>query len=195
MPVISANCLAIYTHNAGSVAKYKINDSFTSISGLEAGATATDDSGGLPELVISSSDESFLGFGVIDHDATPEVNVFLDTTLTLVGAATQSSLELTNTVEDVARDGSGGTLQESTQDWSVTADGLIQVTSDAGETLFDLARDSKYVMVKFSVDKDGTETEYYGQVLLESVSLSGGVDEIATYSVTMRGVDKIYKEA
>lgn len=193
MAVISANCLAIYTHNGGSTAKYKINDSYTSIANLESGAVSADDSGGLPEIVISSSDESFLGFGVIDYDATPDADVHVPTTLTLVGAATQSTLELTNTVEDVARDGSGGTLQESTQDWSVTADGLIQVDSDAGETLFDLARDSKYVMVKFSVDKDGTDTDYYGQVLLESVSLSGGVDEIATYSVTMRGIDKIYK--
>jgi hypothetical protein len=59
----------------------------------------------------------------------------------------------------------------------------------------DIARNKYYVFVKFSIDKNGTKVDYVGQALIESVSLSGGVDEIATYSVSLTGVDALYKAA
>ena len=61
--------------------------------------------------------------------------------LTLAGAATNSVVEVSNAVENVARDGSGGMLQETTQTFSVTADGLIQDANDTGTDIMKLAID------------------------------------------------------
>ncbi len=193
MAVVNANCLAIYYDSVNSQSKAKVYAPYATASDVEN------------EFTTLTADRILIA----DDDTTSgENNIFVEygemsnggfssrlTDLVLVGAATSSTLDLTNAVEVVARDGEGGTLQESTQDWSLSADGLIQVDDDAGVDLLDLARNKYYVIVKFSVDKNGTTTDYYGQVLLDSVSLSGGVDEIATYSVSMTGVDALLKQA
>ena len=113
-------------------------------------------------------------------------------TLTLAGAATNSVVEVSNAVENVARDGSGGMLQETTQTFSVTADGLIQDTNDTGTDIMKMAIDKDYVVVKWSVGESGSEVEFAGQALIDTVTLTGSVDEIATYSVSLTGVDDIY---
>lgn len=193
MAVVNANCLAIYFDSVNSQTKAKALGPFADITAFEASSPAVANR----VLVVNQDSTSgenniYIGYGSVDGTGSfIDREQFLD----LVGAATSSSLDLTNSVENVARDGAGGTLQESNQEWSLTADGLVQVSDDAGISLLDLARNKYYVIVKFSVDKNGTTTDYYGQALLESVQLSGGVDEIATYSVTMSGVDQLLKEA
>lgn len=192
MAVINANCLAIYYDNVASQSKAKLLAPFANTT-----------------LALASTSDNFAKAIVANVDATSgENNVFIDygaitgggatftsslSSLVLVGAATSSTLDLSNTIEDVARDGSGGTIQESDQEWSIQAEGLIQDANDAGVDILDMARNKYYALVKFSIDKAGTDTDYYGQVLIESASITGGVDEIATYSVTMRGVDAMFK--
>lgn len=176
MSVLNANCLAIYYHGSGSTSKYTVDSSFATISEVAAGGNAS-------LTLFTTGTNTFLGFGTVAESA------FTAATLTLAAAATSSTLDLTTTVEDVARDGSGGTLQETEIEWSISADGLIQASNDSGEDLLDLARDKKYVMLKFEVD----DIEYYGQALIDSVSVTGTVDEIATYSVSLTGVDELYK--
>lgn len=190
MAVISANCLAIYYDNTESQNKAKVLAPYATTTAAATAATEDYASAFVVNAdATSGEDNVFIGYGAID--ATNDT--FTATSLTLVGAATSSTLDLTNSVEDVARDGEGGTLQQSIQEWTMSADGLIQETNDAGVDLMDMARNKYYAVVKFSIDKNGTTTDYYGQVLLESVSLSGGVDEIATYSVSMTGIDNLYK--
>lgn len=176
MAVINANCIAIYFFDHDSTTQPE------TVEATELPSTAT--TGG--NKLYHTSAKAFLGFGAYDTQ-------WNEVTYTLAGAATSSSIDLTNTVEDVARNGTGGTIQESNQEWTVTCDGLIQDTNDAGETLMDIARDANYVIVKFQTDKDGTDVEYIGIALLDNVSLSGGVDEIATYTVSMTGVNDLYK--
>ena len=172
MAVINANCVAIY-YLEGSSSKRTVSTSDNS-------STVAD------TFVINSSGE----FRGVAEDTSA---AFYD--LTIAGAATNSVIEISNAVENVARDGSGGVLQESTQTWSVTADGLIQDSNDTGTDIFQMAIDKDYVVVKWSVGEEGSEVEYAGQALIESVSLSGSVDEIATYNIQLTGVDDIYPVA
>lgn len=181
MSVLNANCLAIYYHGAGSTSKYTVLDDYDTLAEAESGVSADVDD----NIIVDTARSTFLGFGSI----VASTDTFTATTLTLAAAATSSTLDLTNTVEDVARDGSGGTLQEHEVEWSISADGLIQSTDDSGEDLLDLARDKKYVVVKFEID----DIDYYGQAVIDSVSVTGTVDEIATYSVSLTGVDELYK--
>lgn len=169
MAVINANCVAIY-YLEGSSSKRTVTTS-TSTGGA---------------FVINGTDE-FLGVRNSGADGYQD--------LVLAGAATQSTIEVSNAVENVARDGSGGMLQETSQTWSVQADGLIQDSSDSGTDIFKMAIDKDYVVVKWSVGEDGSEVEFAGQALIDTVTLTGSVDEIATYSVSLTGVDDIYNVA
>lgn len=192
MAVVNANCLAIYFDSVNSQTKAKALGPFADITAFEASSPANANRVLVVDQDATSGENNiYIGYGSVGSSTFVDREQHLE----LVGAATSSSLDLTNSVENVARDGAGGTLQESNQEWSLTADGLVQVSDDAGISLLDLARNKYYVIVKFSVDKNGVTTDYYGQALLESVQLSGGVDEIATYSVTMSGVDQLLKEA
>ena len=178
MSVLNANCLAIYFDGTGSTSQYSVLSDYDTLAAAEAG------SGDITNTIIVNTAKSvFLGFGAIAS------NDFTANSLVLAAAATSSTLDLSNAVEDVARDGSGGTLQESETSWSISADGLVKATGDTGEDFLDLARDNKYVLIKFEVD----DIEYYGQALIDNVSVTGAVDEIATYSISLTGVDELYK--
>lgn len=194
MAVVNANCLAIYIDSVDSQTKIKTLAPYASSTDALA-ATSSD----FTRVLIADDDTTsgenniFVGYGSITGGGATYTDKLGD--LELVGAATSSNLDLTNSIENVARDGEGGTLQESNQEWTITCDGLIQTSGDAGVSIMDMARNKYYAIVKFSIDKDGTDVDYYGQVLIESVQLSGGVDEIATYSVTLTGVDQLLKSA
>lgn len=169
MAVINANCVAIY-YIEGSPSKR---------------AVATSDAGFTTNAIMLHSNGKFRG--VSNSSANGLV------ALTLAGAATNSVLEVSNAVENVARDGVGGMLQETTQTFSVSADGLIQDTSDTGTDIMKMAIDKDYVVVKWSVGESGSEVEFAGQALIDTVTLTGSVDEIATYAVSLTGVDDIYE--
>lgn len=173
MAVINANCVAIY-YLEGATSKRTVVTSDNS-TGLGNGS-----------FVVSSSGK----FRGVSNAAG---NGF--ETLVLAGAATNSVLEVSNAVENVARDGAGGMLQESTQSFSLTADGLIQDTSDTGTDLMKAAIDKKFVVCKWSVGEASSEVEFAGQALIDTVTLTGSVDEIATYSISLTGVDDIFEVA
>lgn len=170
MAVINANCVAIY-YLEGSSSKREVETTDTN-SGMTTG-----------KIQINSSNK----FRGVASSATA-----LET-LVLAGAATNSVIEVSNAVENVARDGAGGMLQETTQTFSVTADGLIQDTSDTGTDIMKMAIDKDYVVVKWSVGEASSEVEFAGQALVDTVTLTGSVDEIATYSISLTGVDDIYE--
>lgn len=125
------------------------------------------------------------------NDATSE--------LTLVALATSSSLETSNSLnETAARNGAGGStnfIASGAMTWSTTVDGLLDVAGAVGSavTIMDAARDKKYMIVKFDMDEGAANTFYAGQALIESVSISGGVDDIATYSASFSGYGDLYK--
>ena len=57
----------------------------------------------------------------------------------------------------------------------------------------DAARNRYYMVVKFNIDEGSSDTFYAGQALIDSVSNSGGVDDIATYSASFSGYGDLYK--
>jgi hypothetical protein len=128
----------------------------------------------------------------------------------LLAAATSTSLDATNTINEVAaRNGAGSStnyIASGAFSWNFTIDGLIDLTAngdgDTGSpiTILDAAKDSYYVLVRFTTkvgsngngDADGV-VSYVGQALIESATLTGGVDDISTYSATFRGYGDLYK--
>lgn len=119
--------------------------------------------------------------------------------LALVALATSSSLETSNSLnETAARNGSGGStnfIASGAMTWSTSVDGLLDVAGATGSaiTVMDAARDKKYMIVKFDMNEGASNTFYAGQALIESVSISGGVDDIATYSASFSGYGDLYK--
>jgi hypothetical protein len=176
MAVINANCVGIYYYDGASTNKTPVNV-VTQLPTASSGSN---------EIYVTSTND-YLGFG--DGNGTG----FTEVTYTLAGAATSSSIELTNTNEPVCRDGVGGTIEDGDQSWTINAEGLIQDLSDSAVDLMDIARDNHYVVVKWSVDKNGLDTEYISQGRIDNITLTGGVDEIATYSATISGTDDIWK--
>jgi hypothetical protein len=79
--------------------------------------------------------------------------------------------------------------------WSTSVDGLLDVAGATGSaiTVMDAARSKNYMIVKFDIAEGGSNTFYAGQVLIDSVSISGGVDDIATYSASFTGYGDLYK--
>lgn len=185
MALINANCLGVYYIDGGSTSPLDVQV----VSGIGVGETATSD--GAIDLFVTSADV-FLGAGTSDGSAA-----VVESTFTLAAAATNSSLDFSNSLEEiVSRDGTCGSTKNivsSAQDWSVSADGLLQDSSDTGVALTDIARDGEYVVVKFSTGSTAGSVQYVGKALIESVTLTGGVDEIATYSASLTGHGKLYK--
>lgn len=176
MAVINANCVGIYYYDGASTSKLTVTSTSATPSNTDSGVK-----------IRVNNDGTYYGTGAIDSGTITEVS------FVLAGAATSSSIELSNTNEPVCRDGSGGTIEDGDQSWSLSAEGLIQDTSDSAVELMDIARDNHYVVVKWSVEKAGVNTEYISQGRIDSITLTGGVDEIATYSATVSGTDDIWK--
>ena len=185
MALINANCLGVYYIDGDSTSPLDVQV----VTGIAAGDTATSD--GAIDMFVTSADV-FLAAGTSDGSAAVTESSFV-----LAAAATNSSLDFSNNLEEVvSRDGSCGSTKNvtvSAADWSVSADGLLQDTSDTGVALTDIARDGEYIVVKFSLGTDTGDIQYVGQGLIDSITLTGGVDEIATYSASITGHGKLYK--
>lgn len=126
------------------------------------------------------------------------------TNRTLLAAATSTSLEASNTINEVAaRDGSGSStnfIASGSLSWTVSIDGLLDISAATGSpvTLTDVARKQQYVHVEFDTDvssgNDQSTVKYVGQALISSITMTGGVDDIATYSCTLQGYGDLYKQ-
>lgn len=185
MALINANCLGIYYIDGDSTNPLDIQVTTDLL------AANVSDTESAIDLFVTSADV-FLGAGTTDGSSDVTESSF-----TLAAAATSSTLDFSNSLEEVvSRDGTCGSTKNivsSAQDWSVSADGLLQDTSDTAVALTDIARDGNYVVVKFSTGTATGSIQYVGQALLENVSITGGVDEIASYSATLSGHGKLYK--
>lgn len=189
MSVKNSNILGVYVQS-GSTRTSAISDTIES-----AGTYDTASYSGV-------DDGDYLHINTVDGSATfitVAANSASEMTLDLAGCATNTTLDISNSVnETVCRDGSGASTRHivaGATTWSIQVDGLFgNAGSDTDAyDLVDLATNNNYVIVKFSTDVSGTSTDYVGQALLESVNISGGVDDIATYSASLSGQGKLYK--
>lgn len=199
MATLASNQLGIYAIDGGSTSPLQI---------YEGGVTDTGTSLSDGKVLVHDSNNDFVGFATASSGTLSALNV---AATDLLAAATTTTLDASNTINEVAaRDGVGSStnyIASGAFSYTFSIDGLIDLTAnssgDTGSpvTLLDLAKDSKYVLVRFttkigddSLGNDAGVVSYVGQALIESCSLTGGVDDIATYSATFRGYGKLYKE-
>ena len=210
MATVASNQLGVYAIDGGSISP--LTTTTTLVDGGD-----TPDGVAANEIIIKiDTDGAFVG--LLKAGAGTTVAAYTVAGTDLCAAATTTTLDASNTINEVAaRNGLGGStnyIASGAFSWNFSVDGLIDLTAgdatngDTGTpvTIVDLAKASKYVVVRFTT-KIGAESgggiglgndtgvvSYIGQALIESASLTGGVDDIATYSATFRGYGDLYKE-
>ena len=200
MATINSNNLAVYALDSAMTSPMgqfvALNtDTMGDILNSDAPAGAQDDD----YFLVVKADGSFIGIAQVNGTVGSTVVTDATSTLSIVALATSSSLETSNSLnETAARNGSGGStnfIASGAMTWSTSVDGLLDVAGATGSaiTIMDAARDKKYMIVKFDMDEGSGNTFYAGQALIESVSISGGVDDIATYSASFSGYGDLYK--
>ena len=204
MANISSNKLGVFLIEPGSTSPLEV---LTSSNGTFAGVNdAALDAVGLVATdyaYVLSDTGAFLGLGEVQADGSDLEIVASNDTPAVLAAATSTSLEASNTINEVAaRDGSGSSknfIASGALSWNVSVDGLLDISGATGSavSLTDAAAAQKYVHVEFDTDvsagNDQSTVKYVGQALIGSVTLSGGVDDIATYSATLQGYGDLYK--
>ena len=102
--------------------------------------------------------------------------------LEMTGAGTipYTSKDTTNWVTSFAAKG---------HTWSVSADGLMALDATYGSPndLFTLMDGNTTVQVDFTTNTSSDEY-FHGSAIVTSVSLTAGLNEVATYSVTLEGI-------
>tara|TARA_Y100000289_G_scaffold64368_1_gene76140 strand:- start:1099 stop:1677 length:579 start_codon:yes stop_codon:yes gene_type:complete len=189
--ILNANNLAVYHIDTNSGDKpYVFTTNSTSDADIKTALLAASSPGGF--YSIKNTSGLFTKAGVYDDTSGSES--FTEGTLVLLAAATSSTLDISNEINDVARDaGQGGVIQEKDNSFTISTEGLIEsITTDTGRTLVDIANAGDYVFVYFMLD---IHDAYVGYALIDSISLTGTVDETATYSVTFAGVDSLIKKS
>lgn len=197
MATIASNQLGIYALDGGSTTPLVIYENAADPTSVPSGVTANQ------YFIHVDGSGVFQGVWKVDGAGTGVSEVSdSDWSGGLLAAATTTTLDTSNTINEVAaRNGSGGStnyIASGAFSWNYSIDGLIDLTSGSGSavTLMDISRDSKYVVTLFTTDVNTSGTnrvKYVGQALIESASLTGGVDDIATYSATLRGYGDLYK--
>lgn len=196
--ILNSNSLGIYQASAGSTTK---PSTFESDQATDAAVATEMQTADKPTgyYIIKATSGNFNRAGLFTYDSVAGQETFVSSTFSLLAAATSSSLEIANAISDVARDaGQGGVVQEATNSFTISAEGLMQASTlnsgETGKTLLTLANEGKYLIANFRLDVpdqvSGTD-QYFGIVLIDSLSISGSVDETATYSATFSGVDSL----
>jgi TP901-1 family phage major tail protein len=195
MATINSNNLAVYSLAIPTTSPLAVLDTATAIGSLIDGDCPAGVAVG--EYFLVHNDGAFAGVAKRAAAAAAPTNE--TSNLAIVALATSSSLEATNSVnETAARNGTGGStnyIASGAMSWSTSIDGLLDVASAAGNgvDVMDAARNRYYMVVKFNIDEGSSDTFYAGQALIDSVSISGGVDDIATYSASFSGYGDLYK--
>lgn len=207
MATVASNQLGVYAIDGGSISPLTTT---TTVANGDSNPTGVVEN----ELIIKTTAAgAFVGLLKAGASLVADYTVV---GADLCAAATTTTLDASNTINEVsARNGLGGStnyIASGAFSWNFSVDGLIDLTPPAGAdgdtgtpiTIVDLAKASKYVVVRFTT-KIGSDTggglgndagvvSYIGQALIESASMTGGVDDIATYSATFRGYGDLYKE-
>lgn len=212
MALLNANYLGLYGFaDSGQTSAYRVEDN-ASLSTAQSNFVSAADSGDYGLLVngltLHEDDGSGANKPAIGKDASGTWTNAADE-LDLLAAATSTTLDLSNTIDEVVAKSTQCNSETyiigGAQSWSLSADGLVQdvISADnmGATSLMDIARKSEYILVRFALDVTEKDTagsqenyvNYIGQGIIESVSITGGFDDTATYSVTVRGYGKLYK--
>lgn len=194
MATISSNMLGLYAFATPSTSPLEVivDTAFASIVDADLTAITIGD-----YFLAVTTAGAFLAIG--KRAAAAGVPTDETASLELMALATSSNLEASNTInETAARNGSGSStnyIASGAMSWSTSVDGLLDVAAAAGSaiTLMDAARNKYYMIAKFDMDEGASNTFYAGQALIDTVSITGGVDDIASYSASLSGYGDLYK--
>lgn len=198
MATINSNSLAVYALDSALTSPLEVVTSTAVTSVVDATLSALGLAIGDYFICINSNGD-FLGIGERASGGSAATDA--TSSLSLVALATSSSLETQVSInETAARNGSGGStnyIASGAMSWTISVDGLLDVSGGAGSavTLMDAAKAKNYMIAKFEVDEGGAQTYYAGQTVISSINISGGVDDIATYSTSLQGYGELYKGA
>ena len=193
MATVASNQLGVYAIDGGSISPLTTTTTLVATNNVPTGVAED-------ELIIKTTAAgAFVGLLKAGGSTLADYTV-LGTDL--CAAATTTTLDASNTINEVAaRNGLGGStnyIASGAFSWTFSVDGLIDLTPPAGSdgdtgtpiTIVDLAKASKYVVVRFTtkigndvgggLGNDSGVVSYIGQALIESASMTGGVDDIAT---------------
>jgi predicted secreted protein len=208
MALLNANYLGLYAFaDSGQTSAYRVVDDTT----LSAAQTTF-----LSEAADGEYGILVNGSNILEDTNLPAIGYESSgawangvSSLELLAAATSTTLDMNNSIDEVVAKStqcnSETYIVGGAQSWSFSADGLVQDTLVSGQKgatgLMDIARASEYVIVRFVLDVTKKDTaganenyvNYIGQGIIENVSITGGFDDTATYSVTVRGYGKLYK--
>jgi hypothetical protein len=197
MATINSNNLGVYAYDSAMTTPLEVLDTATAIGSLTNADAPSGAAEGDKFMVVNGT--QFVGIAEVSSATAGDAVTDRTNSLGLVALATSSSLESSVAVnETAARNGSGGStnfIASGAMSWSTSVDGLLDVAGATGSaiTVMDAARAKNYMIVKFDIDEGAGNTFYAGQVLIDSVSISGGVDDIATYSASFTGYGDLYK--
>lgn len=198
MATINSNSLAVYALDSALTSPLEVVTSTAVTAVTDATLSALGLAIGDYFICINAAGD-FLGIG--ERAAAAANATDATSSLSLVALATSSSLETQVSInETAARNGSGGStnyIASGAMSWTISVDGLLDVSGGAGSavTLMDAAKAKNYMIAKFEVDEGGAQTYYAGQTVISSINISGGVDDIATYSTSLQGYGELYKGA
>lgn len=198
MATINSNALGVYTLNTAVTSPMEVLDTATAIASLTTADAPEGSAVGAPFLVVNSG--VFVGVAEKANDTPATALVDLTDTLSLAGLATSSNLETQVSInETAARNGSGGSntyIASGAMSWSVSVDGLLDISAGIGTavSIMDAARAKQYMIVRFQMDESDTVNTYFaGQALIGTINVTGGVDDLATYSASLTGYGELYK--
>lgn len=114
-----------------------------------------------------------------------------------IAHATSCELSLSHSPRDTSTKDSAGETERAPGklDWSISADALyaIDYTDSEGMTeLFDAIENNEKLKIKFSSEVVGDQ-EYDGEGYVTDLSLNAGVEENASYSVSIAGTGALTK--
>lgn len=192
MAVTNSNILGVYVLDGStSTSAYTIVNGTT-----DTPASADFGSADATNVLFVGGDTGKAEFGTWTQGDT----TWTPATLNLMGCATNTSLDISNSIDEtVCRDGSGNSTRHivsGATSWTVAVDGLLGTDGVNGHDVVSLATGKYFVIVRFADDvTDGNYgTSYIGQALVESANISGGVDDITTYNVSLSGQGNLYTE-
>jgi len=118
----------------------------------------------------------------------------------IVAHATSCSLDVSMDERDITTKSSGGwkEIGGGLKSWSLSTDALYEAVANAGNEFDELYAhlDSRNeLFVEFTRTTPlSTEYIYTGKAYITSLSLSGGVEDSATYSISLVGTGVLTKE-
>lgn len=216
MALLTANKLGVFILRQDDVAQ--TSPITIQVANSVASAQTAVDTLNLPAdhlwAAVNSSDEWFENGStgrpnIYLHDVSESTHTDKSQQLELAFAATNSTLDLTTSVDEVVAKGTqckSSTFRSvGAQSFTISVDGLISssalgaATDIKGTEIFDICNLGHFVVIKYELDTtdtagtDENNAVYIGQGIIESANISGSFDTTQTYSATIRGFGKLYK--